>query len=115
MVDKYSLNNEGGVIDNSNGITFDSFWELLTVLNGQSNRINQLDCEIKNLKNENLELRRVLKDMGVGLHSNDEIVGIREEIADGFLKPLFTSNGFDVDIDTTNGFTIIPKGDDVND
>jgi hypothetical protein len=45
------------------------------------------------------------------LMSDEEIVNIRNEIADKFLKPLLKDKGFNVDVDTSNGFTIIPRGD----
>ena len=43
------------------------------------------------------------------LMSDEDVRDIRNEISDKFLKPLFKENGFIVDIDTSDGFTIIPK------
>ena len=72
--------------------------------------LNGLHEENKQLKKENQEYKSILQDIGM-LMSDDGVKNIRNEMANKFLKPLFKSNGFDVDIDCTNGFTIIPKGD----
>ena len=73
-------------------------------------KLNAINKENEQLKQQNQEYKNLLQDMGM-LMSDNEVVSIRNEISDKFLKPLFESNGFDVDIDTTDGFTIIPKGD----
>ena len=75
-----------------------------------ANLLNHLHEENEQLKQQNQEYKNLLQDMGM-LMSDNEVVSIRNEISDKFLKPLFESNGFDVDIDTTDGFKIIPKGD----
>lgn len=67
--------------------------------------------ENKQLKSEIQQYKALLQDMGL-LMSDNEVNDIRNDIADKFLKPLFKMNGFDVDINTDDGFTIIPKGDD---
>lgn len=41
-----------GVKDTATGMTFDSFWELLTVLNGQSRQIKHLAEENKKLREQ---------------------------------------------------------------
>lgn len=41
--------------------------------------------------------------------SNDKIKNIRNEVASKLIKPLYKANGFDVNVNTENGFTIIPK------
>ena len=72
--------------------------------------LNSLAYENEQLKRQNQEYKAILQDMGM-LRSDEEVIDIRNEIADKFLKPLFKENGFDVDINTDKGFTIIPKGD----
>ena len=71
-------------------------------------------CEVCNILNElyeeNQQYKLLLQDMGL-LMSDEDVMCIRSEIADKFIKPLCKENGFDVDVDCTNGFTIIPKGD----
>lgn len=67
--------------------------------------------ENEQLKSEIQQYKALLQDMGL-LMSDNEVNDIRNDIADKFLKPLFKMNGFDVDINTDDGFTIIPKGDD---
>jgi len=70
----------------------------------------RLEEKNEQLKQENREYKALLQDMGM-LMSDEDVMNIRNEIADKFLKTLFKDNGFDVNIDTTDGFTIIPKGD----
>lgn len=55
MTEKYILSN-GGVKDTVQGITFDSFSELLVVLNGQSRHLQKLSDENEQLKQENKKL-----------------------------------------------------------
>ena len=66
--------------------------------------------EWNKLYNENQELKKVLQDIGL-LKSDEEVLQIREAIADKIMKPLFENGGFDVDIDCRDGFTITPKDD----
>ena len=66
--------------------------------------------KVEELSKENKELKFILQDMGL-IMSNEEVKNIREEIASKLIKPICKGNGFDVDVDCTNGFTIIPKGD----
>ncbi len=75
-----------------------------------ANKLNELEEENEQLKQSIQEYKAILQDIGI-LISDEDVVNIRNDIADKLLKPLFKSNGFDVDIDTTNGFTIIPNGD----
>ena len=72
--------------------------------------LNDLSDENEQLKQSIQEYKAILQDMGI-LMSDEDVVNIRNDIADKFLKPLFEANGFDVDIDTVEGFTVIPKGD----
>ena len=67
--------------------------------------------ENEQLKEENQQYKVLLQDMGF-LISDEDVMCIRTEIADKFIKPICKETGFDVDVDCTNGFTIIPKGDD---
>ena len=69
-------------------------------------------CDLLNkLHEENQHYKHILQDLGL-LMSDEEVRDIRTEIADKFIKPLCKENGFDIDVDCTNGFTIIPKGDE---
>ena len=72
--------------------------------------LNELSDENEQLKKENQEYKSLFQDMGL-LMSDEEVVDIRNEISDKLLKPLLKGNGFDVDINTDDGFKIIPKGD----
>ena len=65
---------------------------------------------MKSVLKENKELKSILQDMGL-IMSNEEVKNVRDEIASKLIKPLCKGNGFDVDVDTENGFTIIPKED----
>ena len=69
--------------------------------------VKELEKQNKLLKQENQEYKAILQDIGL-LRSDEEVICIRNEIADKLIKPLFESEGFDVDIDTADGFTIIP-------
>lgn len=60
MTEKWIIEN-GEVVDTSTGMTFDSFTELLTVLNGQSRHLTELSEENKKLKSVNQELRKELQ------------------------------------------------------
>lgn len=93
-----------------NDIIVDLLNELDTQCSQLEKNNEQLKKENEQLKKENHELKAILQDMGM-LMSDEEIVNIRNEIADKFLKPLLNDNGFNVDVDTSNGFTIIPRGD----
>lgn len=66
MTEKWIIEN-GEVVDTSTGMTFDSFTELLTILNGQSRHLTelskaneQLQKENKILYDENIQLRTKL-------------------------------------------------------
>ena len=63
---------------------------------------------MKSVLKENKELKSILQDMGL-IMSNEEVKNVRDEIASKLIKPLCKGNGFDVDVNTENGFTIIPK------
>lgn len=66
--------------------------------------------ELNKLHYENQEYKRILQDLGL-LRSDKEIMDIRKEISDKLIKPLFEENGLNIDVDITDGFTIIPKGE----
>lgn len=72
--------------------------------------VEQLVDLLNELHEENHELKFILQDMGL-LRSNEEVKNVRDEIASKLIKPLCKENGFDVDVNTENGFTIIPKED----
>ena len=60
------------------------------------------------LYDENQEYKKILQELGL-LHSDEEVLKIREELSSKLFQPLFKSEGIDVDIDITNGFNITPK------
>ena len=45
-MEKWIIKN-GEIVDTETNMTFDSFMEILTVLNGQSKQINKLECLLK--------------------------------------------------------------------
>ena len=71
-------------------------------------KVQKLAKENEELKQQNQQYKALLQDMGL-LMSNKEVKDIRNNIADKLIKPLLKENGFDVDVDTTDGFNIIPK------
>lgn len=73
-------------------------------------KLNEQDQRIQELEDENQHYKHLFQDLGL-LMTDEDVMDIRTEIADKFIKPLFEENGFDVDVDCYNGFTIIPKGD----
>lgn len=94
---------------------FDSVCEMLELLNTQRLVVSDMEKENEELKQENKTLKEenkhykyILQDLGL-LMSDEEVRDIRIEIADKIINPLCKENGFDVDVDCTNGFTIIPK------
>lgn len=60
MTEKWIIKN-GEVVDTDSNMTFDSFWELLTVLNGQSRHLTELSEENKKLKQVLKELRDMIQ------------------------------------------------------
>lgn len=72
--------------------------------------LNELSDENEQLRKENQQYKSILQGMGL-LLSDDDVISIRKDIAEGILKPLLKENGFDVDIDVSDGFTIIPRGE----
>ena len=74
-----------------------------------NNACYNYEKKIKELEKENKKLKSILQDMGL-IMSNEEVKNVRDEIASKLIKPLCKGNGFDVDVNTEKGFTIIPKG-----
>jgi len=74
-----------------------------------ANKLNELADENEQLKKENKELKSILQDIGL-IMTNEEVKNVRDKISSKLIKPLCEENGFDVDVNTENGFTIIPKG-----
>lgn len=75
------------------------------------NQADKICDKLNELHEENqelLQLKYLLQDVGIIPKEND-ILKIRKEIASKFLKPLFINNGYDVDINVEDGFTISPK------
>jgi len=105
---RYYVDVDEAIIDSKTKREY-STWDISGV-EDITDRLNQYADENEQLKKENHELKAILQDMGM-LMSDEEIVNIRNEIADKFLKPLLKDKGFNVDVDTSNGFTIIPRGD----
>ena len=64
--------------------------------------------ENEKLKQENQQYKSILQDMGL-LISGDDERAIRNNFADKIIKPIFAESGFDVDVDTSNGFAISLK------
>lgn len=64
--------------------------------------------ENEKLKQENQQYKSILQDMGLLISGDDEIT-IRNTFADKIIKPIFAESGFDVDVDTSNGFAISLK------
>jgi len=58
---RYIINNNGEIENTSNHMTWDSFTEVLTILNGQSRHLTELSEENKKLKSVNQELRKELQ------------------------------------------------------
>ena len=96
MTKRFTTKNGVFYTDNLTGWEFQSYGEVVKLMN--------------ELSDENEELKRILQDCGL-LMSDEEIINIRTKIADKLIKPLFKGNGFDVDVDCTDGFTIIPKNE----
>lgn len=71
--------------------------------------LDKIADELNELHEENKELKSILQEMGL-IMSDEEVKDIRDEIALKLIKPLFKGNGFDVDVNTENGFTVTPKG-----
>ena len=64
--------------------------------------------ENEKLKQENQQYKSLLRDMGL-LRSGEDVMAIRNNFADKIIKPIFAESGFDVDVDTSNGFAISLK------
>lgn len=64
--------------------------------------------ENEKLKQENQQYKSLLQDMGL-LRSGEDVMAIRNNFADKIIKPIFAESGFDVDVDTSNGFAISLK------
>ena len=64
--------------------------------------------ENEKLKQENQQYKSLLRDMGL-LMSGEDVMAIRNNFADKIIKPIFAESGFDVDVDTSNGFAISLK------
>ena len=68
----------------------------------------RLHRENEKLKQENQQYKSLLRDMGL-LRSGEDVMAIRNNFADKIIKPIFAESGFDVDVDTSNGFAISLK------
>lgn len=80
MTEKYILI-EGGVKDTANGITWDSFLELVIVLNGQSRQLQKLSVENEQLK-QTIETQNFNYENAKGIiHSSEhQIQQLQDEI-----------------------------------
>lgn len=47
--------------------------------------------------------------LGLTAYSEEDVIEIRTLMANNLIKPILKSRGFDVDIDVTDGITIIDK------
>lgn len=79
------------------------------IVNKQYEELQKVKEENEQLKKENRELKSILQDIGL-IMTNEEVKNVRDKISSKLIKPLCEGNGFDVDVNTENGFTIIPKG-----
>jgi hypothetical protein len=100
---RFTSNNGVFYTDNYTGWEFQCYGEVVDLL-------NNLNDENEQLKEENENYKALLQDMGL-LMSDNEVSNFRKEISDKLIKPLCKANGYDVDVDTNDGFQIIPKGD----
>ena len=64
--------------------------------------------ENEKLKQENQQYKLLLQDIGL-LRSDEDVMAIRNNFANKIIKPIFAESGFDVDVDTSNGFAISLK------
>ena len=117
MTEKHEwVNDDLCLIEKSTGIRL--YGTVSTDMSFIANQLNMSNQTIIRLENENKELEEkvegltnLLKELGL-LRTDEEVIDIRTEIADKLIKPLFKANGFDVDVDCTDGITIIPKEED---
>lgn len=61
MTEKFIINQNGEIEDTMTHITFDSFMEILIVLNGQSRQLNKLWEENEQLKQQLFKVQKWLK------------------------------------------------------
>lgn len=87
------------------------YLEVVTLVNEQAEDIIRLENKVESLLDEIDQYRRLLQDLGL-LRSDEEVMDIRNEIAEKIIKPIFREGGFEVDVDTSDGFEISLKGDD---
>ena len=108
--DYYFINDE---------IDFKDLCNLLNELHEENEANKKTICDLTNqlkfhkkmhceYKKDAEQLKSVLQDLGL-LHSDEEVLEIREQLSEKLLKPLFEANNIDVDIDIGQGFTITPK------
>ena len=64
--------------------------------------------ENEKLKQENQQYKSLLRDMGL-LRPGEDAMALCNNFADKIIKPIFAESGFDVDVDTSNGFAISLK------
>ena len=74
-------------------------------------KILRCQGKLKREETENKDYRIILQELGL-LHSEGEVLKIREALSEKLFKPLFENEGIDVDIDITNGFEITPKNEE---
>lgn len=76
-----------------------------------NDKILRCQGKLKREETENKDYRTILQELGL-LMSDEEVLKIREELSSKLLQPIFKAEGFDVDIDVTNGFEITPKNEE---
>lgn len=117
MTEKRFKHNGSLIFENGKVLNTLEVVDLLNTFNDENEQLKH-DATVliqanQDYRRENEKLKLLLQDMGL-LMSDKEVVDIRNDIADKLIKPLLKGNGFDVDVDTNDGFVIIPKGDDLN-
>ena len=78
MTEKFIINQNGELEDTMAHITFDSFMEILIVLNGQSRHLKKLSDENDQLKQRVTDLNKLLKSETIG-KSDGKITKVKTE------------------------------------
>ena len=68
MTEKFIINQNGEIEDTMTHITFDSFMEILIVLNGQSRQLKKLSEENEQLKQQNKQAIDLILDGIMEMH-----------------------------------------------
>ena len=93
MTEKWIIKN-GEIVDTTNNMTFDSFMEIIIVLNGQSRHLTQMSKEIEQLNqdikmieeradkvyDENEHIKKIIQNYNANeyMHSSDALADIMD-------------------------------------